>query len=223
MHELRFPGETEAYRRAREALLQAECELRLQMERVAALRRGLPLGGAVPEDYAFQEMTEGGEVVTRRLSELFENGKDTLVLYNLMYGPNMAKACPMCSSFLDGVDGNARHLAQRVNLAVVAKSPIDRIHAYAEARGWQRLRMLSSAKSAFNRDYHGETPEGDQNPMIHVFVRCDGQIHHFWSSELQFLPSEPGQNQRHLDTMWPLWNILDLTPEGRGDDWYPGL
>jgi predicted dithiol-disulfide oxidoreductase (DUF899 family) len=221
-HDKHFPGETPAYRQARDELLKAELDLKRQVEKVAAQRRALPLGGPLPEDYTFEEATESG---TRsvRLSELFASGKDTLVLYNYMFGPKMEKPCPMCTSFLDGIHGNAQHIQKRVNLAVVARSPIARVHEFTHARGWNRFRVLSSANNTFNRDYHGESADGGQNPLMHVFIKRDGKVRHFYTTEMQFLPSDSGQNQRHLDMMWPLWNVLDLTPEGRGADWYPSL
>ena len=216
---MRFPNETPAYRAARDELLRAESDLRRRTEEVAAMRRRLPLGGPLPEDYAF----DAGDGRRVRLSELFTLPEASLVLYNFMYGPKMAAACPMCTSFLDSLDGSAPHLTQRVNLAVVAKSPIDRIRAHAHARGWRHLRLLSSAGNAFNRDYLGESPDESQNPLLHVFVRRGPTVHHFYTTELFFAPPEPGQHPRHIDPMWPLWNVLDATPEGRGDGWYPKL
>jgi predicted dithiol-disulfide oxidoreductase (DUF899 family) len=217
MHAFRFPGESESYRRAREELLRAEIELRRRTEEVAAMRRELPLGGEVPTDYVFV----GADGPTK-MSELFGE-KDTLVLYNFMYGPKMAKPCPMCTSFIDGLAGNAVHIQQRVALAIVAKSPLARIREFAATRAWAPLRLLSSAENTFNRDYHGDDEGGDQNPLLHVFVRRNGKTHHSWTSELLFVPAEPNQNQRHLDTMWPLWNVLDCTPAGRGTEWFPKL
>jgi len=223
MSTVHFPGETPAYRAARDELLQAEIDLRRHVEEVAAKRRRLPLGGPVPEDYVFEEATTPDGAASRpvRLSELFTPGKDTLVLYSYMFGPAMERPCPMCTSFLDGIEGSAVHIQQRVGLAVVARSPIARVQAFAHERGWRRLRLLSSAGSTFNRDYHAEEKDGSQNTIIHVFVRRDGGVHHSYSSEMEFLPAVEGQNTRHIDLMWPLWNVLDLTPEGRGDDFYP--
>ena len=215
----RFPGESRSYRRARNKLLQAEAKLRKQVEQVAALRRKLPAGGEAPQDYEFEE--DGSRKV--RMSQLFERSKDSLILYSFMYGPNMEKACPMCTAFLDSLDGVAPHIAQRVNLAVVAKSPIARIREYARGRGWRNLRLLSSAGNTYNRDYHGESPDGRQMPSLNVFVRRGGAIRHFFHTELLFAKEEKGQNARHLDMAWPLWNVLDFTPEGRGSDWYPKL
>jgi predicted dithiol-disulfide oxidoreductase (DUF899 family) len=157
-----------------------------------------------------------------RLSALFERG-DTLVAYSFMYGPKMEKACPMCTAMLDSLDGSAPHIAQRTNLVVIARSPLERILEYARSRGWSRLRLLSSAGNGYNRDYHGESPEGAQLPMLNVFVRRRGAIRHFYGSELLFGKAEPGQHPRHVDMIWPLWNVLDYTPEGRGKDWYPAL
>lgn len=212
-----FPNETKRYRSARKKLLGAELALRRQVEKVAALRRKLPPGGEVAQDYTFT--AEQGPM---RLSQLFERG-NTLVAYSFMYGPQMKNACPMCTSFLDGLDGNAQHVAQRTNLVVIAKSPIERIVEYARGRGWRNLRLLSSAGTSYNRDYHGENEKGAQLPMMNVFVKRDGKVRHFYGSELLYAPEDKGQNARHNDLMWPLWNVLDLTPEGRGSDWYPKL
>lgn len=211
---MKFPNESPAYRRARNRLLVAEIELRRQVEKVAAQRRRLPPGGKMPKDYVFD--AETGRVA---LSQLFQRG-NTLVAYSFMYGPEMAHACPMCTAFLDALDGNAQHVAQRADLVVVAKSPIERIVDYARGRGWRNLRLLSSAGNDYNRDYHGEGPDGSQWPMLNVFVK-ERVVRHFWGSELIEAKVEKGQNPRHIDMMWPLWNVLDLTPAGRGTDWYP--
>jgi predicted dithiol-disulfide oxidoreductase (DUF899 family) len=218
---VRFPGESAAYRAARNELLAAEVELRRKVEEVAALRRKLPLGGGVPEDYVFDEVRVGGARQVR-LSELFAKPA-SLVLYSFMYGPEMAQACPMCSSMLDSLDGAAQHAGQNINLAVVAKSPPERIRALAESRGWRRLHLLSSAGNSYNRDYHGETAAGAQIPCLNVFARRDGRTHHVFATELLFGAAEPGQNHRHVDMIWPLWNLLDFTPEGRGSKWFPSL
>jgi predicted dithiol-disulfide oxidoreductase (DUF899 family) len=225
-HKVRFPGESESYRAARDKLLDAEIELRRWIESVAAQRRELPVGGVIPEDYTFEEIVGKGEKAKRRkvtMSDLFADGKDSLILYNFMYGPEMKTACPSCTSILDGLDGEVSHVSQRTNIAIVAKSPIKRIHDYAKKRGWRNLRLLSSAGTTYNRDYHGENAKGDQMPALNVFVRRDGGIHHFYNTELMFAPSEPGQDMRHVDMIWPLWNLFDFTPEGRGKKWGPKL
>jgi predicted dithiol-disulfide oxidoreductase (DUF899 family) len=209
---VRFPNESDEYRRARDELLRAETRLRREIEQVAALRRGLPAGGTVPEDYVFEET--GPRRV--KLSELFGN-KSTLVLYSYMFGPAMPNPCPFCTSILDGLDGQVPHIVERAAFAVVARNPISKLESVAEARRWKHHRLLSSAGNTFNRDYHAETESGAQNPLLHVFTKKDGQVRHFWSSELLFSPPAPGQDPRHVDLVWPLWHVLDVTPEGRGD------
>jgi predicted dithiol-disulfide oxidoreductase (DUF899 family) len=213
-----FPGESPEYRAARDRLLEAEVELKRHTEAVAAMRRELPPGGVIPQDYVFGQ--DGGEV---RLSELFGPKHDTLVIYSFMYGPEAERPCPSCTSILDSLDGAAPHLAQRVALAVVAKSPSPRIRAFALERGWRNLRLLSSAKNDYNRDYQAETSDGSQMPILNVFTRRDGEVRHFWATELLYAPWDAGQEPRHVDFIWPIWNVLDATPKGRGTDWSPRL
>jgi predicted dithiol-disulfide oxidoreductase (DUF899 family) len=224
---LHIPGESTEYRAARNALLGAEMELRRQIERVAAQRRALPAGGTIPEDYQFE-----GVSGPAKLSELFTPDKDTLAIYSFMYGPERERPCPGCTHFLDGLDGMAEHITQRVSFAVVAKSPLPRILAFAKERGWRRLRLLSTAGNSYDRDYFGDssalsTPMRKQQgfkdgkewdmPMLTMFHRDGSTIRHFWSSELLYVPPEPGQEYRHNDALDPLWSMLDVTPEGRGE------
>ncbi len=227
LHTIRFPGETAAYRAARDTLLKEEIKLRRQIEAVAAMRRKLPLGGALREDYVFDEIKPAIDKTAARaqvkLSELFAGGKDTLLVYSYMFGPRMAAPCPMCTSMLDSLDGSAPHVTERANLVVVAKSRVDRIMQVARERGWRHLRLLSSAANTYNRDYHGENEKGGQLPTLNVFARRKGGIYHTYCTELLFAPSDRGQDGRHVDLIWPLWNLLDLTPEGRGTTWYPKL
>jgi predicted dithiol-disulfide oxidoreductase (DUF899 family) len=232
-----FAGESAEYRAARDRLLQGEIELRRAMERVAEARRELPPGAVVPEDYVFQGAGADGAPTDVRLSELFAPGKDSLVIYNFMFprhsgderpGPSGGQTallpltegpCPSCTAMLDQLDGAAEHVSQQINLAVVAKSPLPRILTFADERGWRRLRLLSSAGNNFKRDYHGETAAGDQMPMLNVFHRDGDVIRHFWSTELLYAPTDPGQDPRHVGTLEPLWNLFDLTPQGRPPDW----
>jgi predicted dithiol-disulfide oxidoreductase (DUF899 family) len=214
----RFHGESAAYRAARNELLAAEIELRRQLETVAATRRGLPLGGEVREDYVFS-----GPAGPVRMSELFRPGKDTLIVYNFMYGPAMAEPCPLCTSILDGFEGQALHVADRAGFAVVGKSAFPRLAAFAQERGWRHLPLYSSEGNSYNLDYGGESASGDQLPMLNVFVRRDGKIHHFYATEMFNARHEQSQDPRHVDLVWPLWNLLDLTPEGRGSNWWPKL
>ena len=232
-----FPRESAQYRAARDRLLKQEIELRRAMEGVAAARRELPPGGAVPEDYVFQGAGVDGMPTDVRLSELFAPGKDSLVIYSMMFprsssderpGPEGGQTallplaegpCPSCTALLDQLEGAAEHVSQRVNLVAVGKAPLPRMLAFATERGWRRLRLLSSAANGYNHDYFGETPEGDQMPMLNVFHRDGETIRHFWGSELLYAPTEPGQDYRHVGTIEPLWNLFDLIPEGRGTDW----
>jgi predicted dithiol-disulfide oxidoreductase (DUF899 family) len=228
--DIRFPGESEQYRRARNRLLDAEMELRGSIERVAAQRRELPPGGIVPQDYRFEEVAEDGVEVS--LSELFRPGSDTLVIYSFMFPrwsgdtrpapagetgklPLAETPCASCTSILDSLDGAAPHLAQRLNLAVVAKSAPDRIRTFARERGWRNLRLLSSRNNDYNPDYHAENADGEQIPILNVFVRDGGQVRHAWATELMFAPREEGIEARHVDSIWPIWNVLDMTPQGR--------
>lgn len=224
-HDKRMPGESDAYRAARDELLEMEMDLRDRVAAVAAKRQVLPEGGALKEDYVFEEgaddLSDAATVRPVRLSELFAPGKPSLVLYSFMYGPDDTAACPMCTSFLDSLEGSAPHVRERVNLAVVAKAPIAKIRAWARARGWINLRLLSSANNTYNLDYFAETPAGDQLPDINVFTKTESGVHHTYNSELFFVPPGDGQDPRHADMLWPLWNLFDLTPEGRGVGWYP--
>jgi predicted dithiol-disulfide oxidoreductase (DUF899 family) len=236
-----FPGESEEYRAARDRLLEREIELRRTMEALAVARRELPPGGIVPEDYVFQGMQANGASAEVRLSELFALGKDSLAIYSFMFprdpgddspGPASGRTaelplaeapCPCCSALIDQLDGAAEHASQHLNLVVVAKTPVERLLTFAAERGWSRLRFFSSAQNTFNRDYHAETPDGVQRPMLTVFRHDGDAIRHFWSSELLYAPTEPGQDPRHVGTLEPLWNLFDLTPDGRPGDWYEQL
>jgi predicted dithiol-disulfide oxidoreductase (DUF899 family) len=220
---VRFPGESTAYRNARDRLLAAEIELRARVEEVAALRRALPPGGAVPQDYVFEEGAADETVRQVKFSELFRIPDASLAVYSFMYGSAMEKACPMCTAMLDSLDRTAPHATQRVNLVVVAKSPIARIRAFARMRGWRNLRLLSSGANTYNRDYHGESADGSQMPFLNVFTRRGGVTRHAYATELLYAPAVAGQNNRHVDSIWPLWNLFDFTPDGRGSDWYPRL
>jgi len=224
VHKIRFPGESVEYRAARDELLRAEIELRRQTEAVAAQRRAMPLGGPVPADYLFdQGSARDDDIRAVRISDLFRDGNDTLVLYSFMYGPGDEAPCPLCTSFIDAIDGELRHLTRRINFAAVARSPIERFREHARNRGWRDLQLLSSSANTFNADYHAESSDGAQRSLAHVFVQRDGAVRHTYTSEMFFAPLEPGQSPRHVDSMWPLWNVLDLTPGGRGQDWWPQL
>jgi predicted dithiol-disulfide oxidoreductase (DUF899 family) len=214
-NEAHFPDENPEYRQARNALLAEEIELRRHIERVAALRRALPAGGRIPEDYTFE-----GHNGAVRLSELFGD-KDTLVLYSMMFGPERERACPMCTAMLTSWEGTARNLRERVALAVTARSPIKRLVAFKEERGWKNLQFYSDVKGDYTRAYVS-ADDGDV-PGLTVFARNNGTVRHFWSGEMSSEMADPGQDPRGAPDLDPLWTILDLAPAGRGATWYPKL
>ncbi|MDX8526709.1 DUF899 family protein [Mesorhizobium sp. MSK_1335] len=236
-----FPNESAKYRTAREKLLRKEIELRFAMEAVAEARRALPQGGLVPQDYVFDGLDDTGRPSKVRLSELFAPGKDSLILYQMMFprhpretrdvatGGETAKLarqdqpCPSCTALLDQFDGAIGHLeAAGINFAVVAKTALDNLTALCRDRRWKNMRLVSSAGNAFKRDYNSETADGAQIPLLSVFHRDGDGIRHFWSSELGFAPTEPGQDPRAIGTCEILWNLMDFTPEGR-PDWHEQL
>jgi predicted dithiol-disulfide oxidoreductase (DUF899 family) len=223
MHGVRFPGESDTYRAARDALLRSEIELRSNAEAIAKQRAALPLGGEVASDYVFEEWDEAtGAGRDVRLSELFADGRDTLFLYSFMFVPEaqglgFVGFCPSCTSIIDAMDGQVPHVSQRINFAVASKAPIEQFRSHAGSRGWRHARLLSAAGNSYNVDYNAEDADGYQWPLATVFARRNGRIHHFWSSELWFVPRDGEQGPRHVDFMWPMWAVLDRAPERRGD------
>ncbi|HJU25259.1 MAG TPA: DUF899 family protein [Rhodanobacteraceae bacterium] len=217
LNPMRFPNESPEYRRARQELLIEEIELRRHIERVAQQRRGLPRGGAVVGDYRFE-----GERGPVDFAGLFGD-KETLVIYSFMFGPQRERPCPMCTSLLGAWDGEARDVEQNVALAVIARSPIERLLAFKRERGWRNLKLYSDVGGKYSRDYFGVAPDGSDVPDIHVFTRRDGTIRHFWSGEMGFESADPGQDPRGAPDLMPIWTILDCTPQGRHPTWYPKL
>jgi predicted dithiol-disulfide oxidoreductase (DUF899 family) len=210
-----FPNESDAYRQARNALLVEEIELRRHLERVAEQRRQLPAGGEVKKQYLFE--SENGPVT---LAELFGD-KDTLVVYSYMFGPQRKRPCPMCTSLMASWDGKVADIEQRVALAMVARSPIERLVEAKKGRGWTRLKVYSDGAGDYTRDY--VSAEDADVPRYAVFTRRDGTIRHFWSGEISGEMADPGQDPRDAPELDPLWSLLDTTPEGRGTTWYPKL
>ena len=210
-----FPNESDKYRQARNALLAEEIELRRHLERVAEMRRQLPPGGAVNKDYRFEG--ENGPV---RFADLFGD-KQTLVVYSYMFGPQRKRPCPMCTTLMSSWDGEAPDIEQRVAFAMTARSPIERLIAFKRERGWNNLKLYSDIAGDYTRDY--VSAEDADVPAFNVFTRKDGTIRHFWAGEMGGATADPGQDPRGAPDLAPLWNILDMTPEGRGTDWYPKL
>ena len=211
-------NESGEYLAKREEVRQAEIELMRQRERVAELRRQLPPGAIIP-DYEFLEgptlLADGDEPVKRTpLSELFTAPNRSLMIYHFMFGKKQAKACPMCTAWIDGVNGVAHHLAQNIDLAIVAAADPAALRAFARERGWDRLRLLSAGDSTFKFDLGSENGEGAQDSTISVFTRdTDGTLRHFYSGH-PWLADDV--KERGIDELTPIWNFLDLTPQGRG-------
>jgi len=214
-NKIHFPNESAAYRKARNALLVEEIELRRQIERVASQRRTLPPGGEIPRDFEFT--TEQGP---DHLSNLFRD-KSTLLVYSMMYGPQRKAPCPMCTSFLTSWNGTAVNLRERAAVLVTARSPIERLIEYKKQRAFVNLPFASDMSGEYTRTY--VSPEDADIPGFSVFTRHDGTIRHFYSGEMSASMADPGQDPRGAPDLDPLWLMLDLTPDGRGKDWYPKL
>lgn len=215
-----FPNDSADYRRAREALLAEEIELRRHVERVAALRRALPPGGLVTGEYRF-ESAQGPAT----LAELFGE-KQTLVTYSYMFGPERDRPCPMCTAFIGAFDGNAADLRQRAAYAVIARSPVPKLQAFAAERGWRNTPLFCDTTGQFSEDYHARATQDGETfdiPALNVFTKQGDEIRHFYGGEMGGESADPGQDPRGAVDIVPLWNILDMTPEGRGTDWYPKL
>jgi predicted dithiol-disulfide oxidoreductase (DUF899 family) len=216
--------ESSEYAARRDELRQAEIELICQREHVASLRRNLPAGTAV-DDYVFQEgprqLDDGDDPVsTVRLSQLFTAPDRALCVYHLMYGKAQTSPCPMCTMWIDGLNGVAHHLAQNVDFVVVAAADVGPLRAHARARGWDRIRLLSGADNTFKHDLLSENADGAQDSTVSVFtLDLDGSPRHFYTAHPRM---SEDVDQRGIDLLAPAWHVLDLTPRGRGD-WYPGL
>jgi len=208
MSELRFPNETRAYRDARESLLKEEQELVAKVKAVAARRRQLPLGGRLKEDYVLEWANDGKVGKTVRFSELFDD-KRSLLIYSMMFGPSWDKPCPSCTSLVDGFDRSWYQVSRDAAFVVIAKAQPDRLNAWARERGWSQIPLISGFRSTYQADYRCQGESDDmQLPVMHVFTKRDGGIFHFWGTESM---------SNHVDTVWPYWNLMDFTPEGRPD------
>ena len=214
---VRFPNESAEYRAARTALLAEEIELRRHLERVAAQRRALPPGGEVTGDYRFE-----GERGPASFADLFGD-KQNLAIYSYMFGPQRERPCPMCTNLLGAWEGNAADIGQRMSLAVVARSPIERLNAWKRERGWKNLQLYSDLNGNYSRDYLGVLPDGSEIPSLQRLhpPRRDHPPFLERRDDRRFRRSRPGP--RGAPDLAPLWNVLDTTPEGRGTDWYPKL
>jgi predicted dithiol-disulfide oxidoreductase (DUF899 family) len=217
-------NESEEYLAKREELRLAEIELMQHSEKVAALRRSLPQGAKL-QDYELIEVPvdlDASDEPTRtvHLSQLFATPDRPLVIYHLMYGKKQVKPCPMCTMWIDGANGVAQHLAQNTEFAVVAAADPMALRDHARARGWNNIRLLSAGSSTFKYDLGSENADGGQDSAISVFTKDpDNTIRHFYTAHPQM---GPDIKERGIDLLTPVWNFLDLTPQGRGD-WYASL
>ena len=208
MSDLRYPNEGREYRAARDALLKDEQELVARVKSVAEKRRRLPLGGQLKEDYVFQWANDGKLGKSVRFSELFGD-KNTLLLYSFMFGPNWDNPCPSCTSLVDGFDRTSYQVTRDAAFVAIAKAPADRINAWARKRGWSQMMLVSGSDSSFQKDYKCQGDTDDlQLPVMLVFMKRNGEIFHFWSTELM---------GNHVNTVWAYWNLMDFTPDGRPD------
>ena len=208
MSKPRYPNETAEYRSARDELLELEKELVRTTRAVAEKRRELPLGGRLKEDYQFHWANDEQVGDAVRLSELFGD-KPTLMLYNFMYGPGWDKPCLSCTSLMDGFDRTAYQVTQDAAFCGIAKAPAEKINDWANARGWKDIDLVSGFGTTYQADYECQADNDDiQWPILHVFRKHEGEIYHFWGTELK---------GNHVDTVWPYWNLMDFTPEGRPD------
>jgi predicted dithiol-disulfide oxidoreductase (DUF899 family) len=212
----RFADESDEYRRARTALLAEEIELRRQIQRVAEQRRALP-PGPVAKDHRFLDK-DGNEL---GLVDLFSE-HDTLFTYFWMYGPERERPCPMCTSFVGSLDTPAPDIEQRLALAIVGRSPVERQLAVARERGWSHLKFYQTIGDEFARDYHA-MDGGEEGAAVLVWKRDGNAVRLFWAAEGGTETADPGFDPHLAPDPTPLWNILDWTPEGRGKDWYPSL
>jgi predicted dithiol-disulfide oxidoreductase (DUF899 family) len=214
-----LPNESEEYLSKREELRRAEIELRHQRERVAELRRQLPQGPAV-QDYVFEEIPAGLDAAdspmrTVRLSQLFTAPDRSVVVYHFMFGKKQTKPCPMCTAWIDGYNGVAHHLAQNLDLAIVAAADPVSLRTHARTRGWNRLRLLSAGPSTFKYDFGSEDKDGNQDSTISVFTKDnDGTLRHSYSGH-PWLAQDI--KERGIDELTPIWNLMDLTRQGRGE------
>jgi predicted dithiol-disulfide oxidoreductase (DUF899 family) len=217
-------NESAEYLAKREELRLAEIELMQQRENVAALRRALPLGPIV-QDYEFLEgpaSLNAGDEPARiiKLSDLFTSPSRPLVMYHLMYGKKQIKPCPMCTLWTDASNGVAHHLAQNIDFAIVAAADLKALRDHARNRGWNNLRLLSAGAGTFKYDLGSEDAEGAQDSSVSVFTKdMDGTVRHAYSAHPRM---SPDIKERGIDVLVPVWNYLDLTPQGRGN-WYPSL
>ncbi|MEM7170521.1 MAG: thioredoxin family protein [Pseudomonadota bacterium] len=207
---------------ARKDLLAEEKNFTKLRDSLAAKRRDLPWM-LVDNDYQFHG-SDGPE----SLADLFADRRQ-LLIYHFMFGPDWEEGCPSCSFLADHFDGANYHLPQRdISLVVLSRAPLERLQAYKKRMGW-RFKWLSSLDSDFNFDYQvsftaeqmaaenmtynyrDTTFPSQEAPGISIFIRGDdGQVYHSYSCYA-----------RGLDLLIGAYNLMDLTPLGRGENDLP--
>ena len=212
MSKLLYPNESTKYRAARGSLLKDEQALVDKVKSLAEKRRRLPLGGQLKEDYVFQWANDGKVGRRVKFSKLFGD-KKTLLIYSFMFGPSWDNPCPSCTSLMDGFDRTSYQVTRDAAFVAIAKAPAKKINAWARKRGWSQIALVSGYESPYQADYRCQGESDDmQLPVMHVFRKRNGKIFHFWGTELSW---------NHVDTVWPYWNLMDFTPEGRPDNLTP--
>jgi len=206
----------------RRELLDAEKAFQAARDELAATRRALPWR-KIATDYVFDD--ESG---SRTLSDLFGEHSQ-LLIYHFMYHPDWDEGCKSCSFWADSYDGAIPHLnARDVAFAVVSRGPLEKLLAYRNRMGW-RFPWLSSRDSSFNFDFDVSfTPQqikskntrynyrdganvGPEMPGLSIFAKDEnGDIFHTYSTYA-----------RGLDTLNPVYQLLDLVPKGRDEKSLP--
>ena len=212
-----FQNESRDYGEARMRLLAEEIELRRHIQRVAQARRTLPPGPEA-KDYRFID-AEGKE---RRFVELFGD-HDTLFTYYWMYGPERDRPCPMCTSFVGSLDIPSIDIEQQVAVAILQRSPVSRQLEFARERGWRNLKFYQTVDDEFARDYRALEDDGSEGAIVAVWKRDGDKVRLFWAAEGGPETADPGFDPHLAPDPTPLWNILDMTPQGRPATWYPKL
>lgn len=210
-------ADRETWLEQRTALLVEEKALTRQLDEVARRRRALPWV-RVEKEYTF-ETSDG----PRSLEEVFQ-GRSQLVVYHFMMGPDWPEGCQSCSFWADNFNGVQTHLAARdTTFVAISRAPLGAIESYKKRMGWS-FDWISSLDTDFNMDFGVSFPEGHTNDAVYnyrsvaepmeevhglsVLARdADGNVFHTYSTFA-----------RGADIFNGAYQILDLTPNGRGED-----
>jgi predicted dithiol-disulfide oxidoreductase (DUF899 family) len=201
---------------ARKALLAKEKAFTKERDALSQERRRLPWV-KVDKTYVFE-----GPVGKETLADLFA-GRNQLLVYHFMFGPDWKEGCPSCSFWADNYNSTEVHLSHRdVSLVAISRAPLAKLDNYRKRMGWS-FKWMSSFGNDFNRDYHVSfTPEeqktavynykavgfgSSEAPGVSVFSKgADDQIFHTYSCYA-----------RGLDMLNGAYHLLDLVPKGRDE------